>query len=67
MLPYSSKYRLVHPENYLFSLSRNILSGSKYPEKIFYLVLKTEALDLMFSSLAVLVRFEMTSRTVALF
>ena len=30
------KYRLAHPENYLFSLSKNIFSGSKYPKKILF-------------------------------
>ena len=27
------KYRLVHPENDLFQLSRKIFTGSKYPTK----------------------------------
>ena len=29
-----TKYRLGHPENYLFLLSKNIFSGSKYPKNI---------------------------------
>ena len=29
------KYRSTHPENYLFSLSKKMFSGSKYPKKQF--------------------------------
>ena len=29
VLPFKPKYRLAHPENYLFSLSKKIYSGSK--------------------------------------
>ena len=30
------KHRLGHPENYLFSLSKQIFSGSKYPKNILF-------------------------------
>ena len=30
------KYRLAHPENCLFSLSKNIFSGSKYPTNVLF-------------------------------
>ena len=33
VLPFEPKYRLAHPENYLFSLSIKIFFGSKYPKK----------------------------------
>ena len=33
MLLYKTKYRLGHPQNYLFLLSKKIFSGSKYPKK----------------------------------
>ena len=33
---FQPKYRLAHPENYLFSLSKRILSESKYPRKILF-------------------------------
>ena len=36
VLPFWPKYRLAHPGNYLFSLSVNILSGSKYPKNILF-------------------------------
>ena len=32
MLPFQPKYRLGHPENYLFVLSKKIFTGSKYPK-----------------------------------
>ena len=32
VLPFWPKYRLGHPENYLFSLPKKIFSGSKYPK-----------------------------------
>ena len=32
VLPFKPKYRLGHPENYLFLLSKNIFTGSKYPK-----------------------------------
>ena len=32
VLPFWPNYRLGHPENYLFSLSKKIFSGSKYPK-----------------------------------
>ena len=32
---FQRKYRLVHPENYLFSVSPTIFSGLKYPNKHF--------------------------------
>ena len=34
MLPFKSKYRFGHHEDYLFSLSKKIFSGLKYPKKI---------------------------------
>ena len=34
VLLFKPKYRLAHPENYLFSLSKKIFSGSKYPKKL---------------------------------
>ena len=34
VLPFKPEYRLGHPENYLFLLSKNIFTGSKYPKKI---------------------------------
>ena len=34
VLPIQPRYRLAHPENYLFSLSKKIFSGSKYPKNI---------------------------------
>ena len=40
---FSPKYRLGRPERYVFALSRNIFSGSKY-QKICFLLLKTVAL-----------------------
>ena len=33
MLPFCPKYRLGHPEKYLFLLSEYTFTGSKYPEK----------------------------------
>ena len=33
VLPFQPKYRLGHPENYLFSLSKKAFSGSKYSHK----------------------------------
>ena len=41
---FSPKYHSAHPEKYLFSLSKKMFSGSNYPKKTFYLILKTEAL-----------------------
>ena len=41
---FKPKYRLGHPENYLFFLSTKLFSGSKYPKKTFNLILRTEAL-----------------------
>ena len=35
VLPFSPKYRLVHPENYLFLLSKKMFSGSNYPTNYF--------------------------------
>ena len=32
VLPFWPNHRLGHPENYLFSLSKKIFSGSKYPK-----------------------------------
>ena len=32
---FQPKYRLGHPENYLFLLSKRVLLGSKYPKKYF--------------------------------
>ena len=32
VLPFWPKYRLGHPENYLFSLSKKLFLGSKYPK-----------------------------------
>ena len=32
VLPFQPNYRSGHPENYLFSLSKKIFSGSKYPK-----------------------------------
>ena len=43
VLPFQPKYRLAHPGNHLFSLSKKIFSGSKYTKKN-YLILKKEAL-----------------------
>ena len=37
---FKPKYRLGHPENYLFLLSQRILLGSKYPKKYFILFWK---------------------------
>ena len=34
---FQPKYRLAHPENYLFSLSKKIFSGSKYPKNILFI------------------------------
>ena len=36
MLLFQPKYRLGHPENYLFSLFKKIFSGSKYPKNILF-------------------------------
>ena len=36
VLPFSPKYRLAQPGNYLFSLSKKIFSGSKYPKSILF-------------------------------
>ena len=33
VLLFQPKYRLGHPENYLFLLSKNIFTGSKYQKK----------------------------------
>ena len=44
VLLFKPKHRIGHPENYVFSLSEKIFSGSKYPKKEFYFILKTEAL-----------------------
>ena len=44
MLLFQPKYRLGHPENYLFLLSINIFTGSKYPQK--EMILKKESLEL---------------------
>ena len=38
------KYRIGHPQNYLFSLSNEVILGWKYPKNIFFLVLKTEGM-----------------------
>ena len=35
VLPFQPKYRSGHPENYLFLLSRNLFSRSKYPKQYF--------------------------------
>ena len=35
VLPFSPKYRLVHPENYLILISKKIFSGSNYPTNYF--------------------------------
>ena len=51
VLPFQPLYRLAHPENYLFSLSVNIFSRSKYPKNIINLILKKEALNGTFDSL----------------
>ena len=32
VLPFQPKYRLGHPENYLFLLSKKLFIGSKYPK-----------------------------------
>ena len=37
VLLFQPKYRLDHPENYLFLLSKIIISGSKYPTKILFI------------------------------
>ena len=34
-LPFQPKYRLAHPENSLFSLSKKLFSGLKYPKQHF--------------------------------
>ena len=36
VLPFHPNYRLAHPENYLFLLSKKIFSGSKYPKNILF-------------------------------
>ena len=36
VLPFLPNYRLAHPENYLFLLSKKIFSGSKYPKIILF-------------------------------
>ena len=36
MLPFKPNYRLAHPENYLFLLSKEIFSGSKYQKNILF-------------------------------
>ena len=36
MLLFQPKYRLAHPENYLFLLFKTTFSGSKYPKNILY-------------------------------
>ena len=36
VLLFQPKYRLSHPENYLFSSSNKIFSGSKYPKNILF-------------------------------
>ena len=36
VLPFWPKHRLGHPENYLFSLSKEIYSGSKYYTNVVY-------------------------------
>ena len=41
---FQPKYRLGHPENYLFSLPTKIIFRIKVSKKIFHLVKKTEAL-----------------------
>ena len=33
---FGPKYQSTHPENYLFSLSKKIFSGSKYPKNSFF-------------------------------
>ena len=43
VLLFKPKYRPSHPEQKIFSFSRKIFSGSKYP-KLLYLIWKTEAL-----------------------
>ena len=32
VLPFQPKYRLSHPENYLFLLSKKLFTGSEYPK-----------------------------------
>ena len=44
VLPFSPKYRLGHPENYLFLLSKKYIFRIKLSNKIFHLILKKEAL-----------------------
>ena len=34
VLLFQPNYRLIHPETYLFSLSKNLFTGSKHPEHI---------------------------------
>ena len=36
VLPFQPNYRLAHPKNYLFILSKKIFSGSKYPKNILF-------------------------------
>ena len=36
VLPFWPNYRLAHPKNYLFLLSRKMFSGSKYPKNILF-------------------------------
>ena len=36
VLPFLPNYRLAHPDNYLFLLSKKIFSGSKYPKHILF-------------------------------
>ena len=36
VLLFKPKYQLGHPENYLFSLSKDIFSGSEYPRTFLF-------------------------------
>ena len=48
VLLFSPKNRLGHPENYLFVLSKKYFFWIKVSKKMFYLILKTEALELTY-------------------